>query len=155
MYLIMPSSSSLISKLQNGDSLFLLHFFGERAKDLLDLGAVDLLAAVLVEDFEAFNVVLFASGVSGDSLRLLQNRVEIGEIDSFSAQFSCSTELNDGFVGESASKSSQDIAQIKGIHVIAFVGLVENDECFLCFTHVFWCRVVLKYPFQREDKIPC
>ena len=43
----------------------------ERAKDLLDLGAVDLLAAVLVEDFEAFNIVLFASGVGGDSLGLL------------------------------------------------------------------------------------
>ena len=53
----------------------------ERAKDLLDLGAVDLLAAVLVEDFEAFNVVLFASSVSGDSLRLLQNWVEVGKGD--------------------------------------------------------------------------
>merc|ERR550534_1234143 len=117
----------------------LLHLLSERAKDLLDLGAVDLLAAVLVEDFEALNVVLFASSVSGDSLRLLQNWVEIGEIDSFSAQLSCSTKLKDRFVGQHASKSSQDVAQIKGIHVIAFVGLVENDECFLCFTHVFCC----------------
>ena len=53
----------------------------ERAKDLLDLGAVDLLAAVLVEDFEAFDVVLFAAGIGGDSLRLRQNWVEIRERD--------------------------------------------------------------------------
>merc|ERR1712042_307896 len=99
----------------------------ERAKDLLGLGAVDLLAAVLVEDLEAFNVVLFASGVSGDSLRLLQNWVEVGEGDPLGTQFGGSSELNDGFVGESASKSSQDVAQVKGINIIAFVGLVENN----------------------------
>merc|ERR550534_2975032 len=85
----------------------LLHLLSERAKDLLDLGAVDLLAAVLVKDFEAFNVVLFASGVSGDSLRLLQDRVEIGKGDPLSTQFGGSSEFNDGFVGESASKFSR------------------------------------------------
>merc|ERR1719245_1004425 len=113
----------------------LLHLLSERAKDLLDLSAVDLLAAVLVEDFEAFNVVLFASGVSGDSLRLLQDRVEVCKGDPLGTQLGGSSELNDGFVGESASKSSQDVAQIKGVDVIAFVGLVENHESVLGFTH--------------------
>ena len=57
----------------------------ERAKDLLDLSAVDFAAAVLVEDLEAFDVVLLASGVGGDALRLLQNWVEIGELDPLGA----------------------------------------------------------------------
>merc|ERR1712228_24499 len=140
---------------------FLLHLLSERAKDLLDLGAVDLLAAVLVEDFEAFNVVLFASGVSGDSLRLLQDRVEIGKGDPLGTQFGGSSELNDGFVGESASKSSQDVAQVKGINIIAFVGLVENNKGVLRFTHFD----VMRSTVQKENlsfkiilsnvKIPC
>merc|ERR550534_1428283 len=125
----------------------LLHLLSERAKDLLDLGAVDLLAAVLVEDFEALNVVLFASGVSGDSLRLLQDRVEIGKGDPLGTQFGGSSEFNDGFVGESASKSSQDIAQVKGINIIAFVGLVENNKGVLRFTHFD----VMRSTVQKEN----
>jgi len=113
----------------------LLHLLSERAKNLFDLGAVDLLGAVLVEDFEAFDVVLFAAGIGGDSLRLRQNWVEIRERDPLGTQFGGSSELNDGFVGESASKSSQDVAQVEGINIIALVGLVENNKGVLRFTH--------------------
>ncbi len=49
---------------------------------MLDLSAVDLAAAVLVEDLKALDVILLAARVGGDALRLLQDRVEISELDA-------------------------------------------------------------------------
>merc|ERR1719283_366802 len=146
----LASFSSIFLDVQKGHDVvgfLLLHLLSERAKDLLDLSAVDLLAAVLVEDFEAFNVVLFASGVGGDSLRLRQNWVEVGKGDPLGTQFGGSSEFNDGFVGESASKSSQDVAQVEGINIIAFVGLVENNKGVLRFTHFD----VMRSTVQKEN----
>merc|ERR1719187_373883 len=160
MYLMRPSSSSWISKsVKMALASFSSIFFSERAKDLLDLSAVDLAAAVFVEDLKAFNVVFFAAGVASDALRLLQDGVEVGELDPLGAQLGGSTKLDDRFVGQNASKSSQNIAQVKGVDIIAFISFVENNERVLCFTHDCEMRStvkkelsVLKYPFKRGDK---
>merc|ERR1711915_362861 len=137
--------------------LLLLHLLSERAEDLLDLGAVDLAAAVLVEDLETLDVVLLAAGVGGDSLRLLQDRVEVGELDSLSTQFGGSSELLDRLVGEGAAEGSEDVAQVEGVNIVAFVGLVEDHESVLCFAHGECDEInrtkgiPVKNPLKRED----
>jgi len=115
-------------------SLVLLELLSEGAENVLDLGKGDLAGTLLVEDLQAFNVVLLDSGGGEVGLDGGEDGLEVGEGDALDAESISAAGSEDGSVGHVAAQSAEDVAQIKGVNVGAFVGLVENDESILSFS---------------------
>merc|ERR1719394_1060219 len=103
----------------------------ERGEDVEDLRKGDLASAVLVEDLQAFNVVLLASGGGGVGLGGGEDGEEVGEGDSLLSQLGGATGGDDGGVGHVAAQSAEDVADVEGVDIIALVSLVEDDESIL------------------------
>jgi len=100
------------------------------------------------ETFYSMKFQSLALSIVVDSLSLLQDRVEVGDLDSSSPQLGGSSELNDGFVGESAAEGSEDVAQVEGVDIVALVGLVEDHECVLSFAMVNEMRSTVQKEFR-------
>merc|ERR1711872_235875 len=66
--------------------LITLELLAQGREDVLDLGEGDFAGAVLVEDLQAFNVVLLDSGSGGIGLDGGEDGAEVGEGDSLLAQ---------------------------------------------------------------------
>jgi len=110
-----------------------LELLTERAEDVLDLRERDLAGTLLVEDLQAFNVVLLDSGGGGVGLDGGEDGLEVGEGDSLLAQLGGASGGLDGGVGHVAAQSAEDVAQVESVDIIALVGLVEDDESVLGF----------------------
>jgi len=108
-----------------------LELLAEGGEDVEDLGKGDLASAVLVEDLQAFNVVLLASGGGGVGLGGGEDGEEVGEGDSLLSQLGGATGGDDGGVGHVAAQSAEDVADVEGVDIIALVSLVEDDESIL------------------------
>jgi len=116
-------------------SLITLKLLAQGHEDVLNLGEGDFAGAVLVEDLQAFNVVLLDSGRGGVGLDGGEDGAEVGEGDSLLAQGLGASVGSDGGVGHVAAQGAEDVAQVEGINIVAFVGLVEDNESVLSFTH--------------------
>merc|ERR1719193_2734602 len=130
--------------------LITLELLAQGHEDVLDLGEGDFAGAVLVEDLQAFNVVLLYSGSGGVGLDGGEDGAEVGEGDSLLAQRLGASVGSDGCVGHVAAQRAEDVAQVEGIDIVAFVGLVEDNESVLSFTHFDledFCKMQMK---QRE-----
>jgi len=114
-------------------SFVVLELLTERAEDVLDLREGDLAGTLLVEDLQAFNVVLLDSGGGGVGLDGGEDGLEVGESDSLLAQLGGATGGFDGSVGHVAAQSAEDVAQVESVDIVALVGLVEDDESVLGF----------------------
>jgi len=112
-----------------------LELLAERAEDVLDLRKRDLAGTLLVEDLQAFNVVLLDSGGGGVGLDGGEDGSEVGEGDSLLAQLLGASVGSDGGVGHVAAQSAEDVAQVESVDIVALVGLVEDDESVLGFRH--------------------
>jgi len=117
-----------------------LELLAQRAEDVLDLWERDFAGALLVEDLQAFNVILLDSRGRGVGLDGGENGEEIGEGDALDAEGVGATGCEDRGVGHVAAQSAEDVAQIESIDISAFVGLVEDDESILSFgfRHFEW-----------------
>jgi len=108
-----------------------VQLLAEGREDVEDLGKRNFASAVLVEDLQAFNVVLLDSGGGGVGFDGGENWKEIGESESLLAQSFGTTGSDDHGVGHVAAESAEDVAQIESIDIVAFVGFVEDDESVL------------------------
>merc|ERR1712168_1201630 len=98
---------------EEGDELLSLGGFqllAEGGEDVEDLGKGALARAVLVEDLQAFNVVLLASGGGGVGLGGGEDGEEVGEGDSLLSQLGGATGGDDGGVGHVAAQSAENVA---------------------------------------------
>merc|ERR1711990_1009221 len=127
-------------KLAKHDGFGVLELLAQGAEDVLDLWEGDFAGALLVEDLQAFNVILLDSRGRGIGLDGGENGEEIGEGDALDAEGIGATGCEDRGVGHVAAQSAEDVAQIESIDISAFVGLVEDDESILSFgfRHFEW-----------------
>jgi len=123
--------------------LVLLELLAEGAENVLDLGEGDLARTLLVEDLQALNVILLDSGGGEVGLDGGEDGAEVGEGDALLAQLLGATVGGDGGVGHVAAQSTEDVAQVEGVDIVALVGLVEDDESVLSLRHFGggfgWC----------------
>merc|ERR1719516_558126 len=104
----------------------------------------------LVDDLQAFNVILFASGGGKVGLDGGEDSSKVGESDALDAQLGGASELGDLSVGHVASESAEDVAQVESIDINALVGLVEDDESVLSFRHFEVKKLLAKK--QKKSK---
>jgi len=106
----------------------LLQLLAEGAQHVLDLSHGHFSGAVFVEDLEALDVVLFASCVLQVGFDIGPNRKEVRECHALLAKLgSCSGRYASG-VGAIAAQSAENIGDVEGVHIVALIGFVEDDE---------------------------
>merc|ERR1711942_310517 len=136
---LVGSGKELVDEVHVGDVVLLISDDAEKFAELGGFVVLELLTerpmagTLLVEDLQAFNVVLLDSGGGGVGLDGGEDGLEVGEGDSLLAQLGGATGGFDGSVGHVAAQSAEDVAQVESVDIVALVGLVEDDESVLGF----------------------
>jgi len=120
-----------------------LELLSERTQAVADLGQGDFASALLVKDFQALDVVLLETGGWLVGQDFVENGKKLVESDSLLAESLGHSFLRAFGVGDVDAESAEDVAQVEGVHVVALVVLIEDDESILASV-VSWAEGIFR-----------